>query len=119
MNLRFSPSGELYLVHRNGVVILRDRDKDGVCDEQKSIVQMDTPGNYPHDGLGGIAFSSDGWLYIGMGENLGERYTIKGSDGSSHSGGGEGGNVFPCKPDGSQLQPVSNGFSTAFALAFN
>jgi len=119
MNLRFSPAGELYLVHRNGVIILRDRDKDGICDEQKSIVQMDTPGNYPHDGLGGIAFSSDGWLYIGMGENLGEKYTIKGSDGSSHSGGGEGGNVFRCKLDGSQLQHVATGFWNAFALEFN
>jgi len=119
MNLRFSPKGELYLVHRNGVVILRDRNNDGVCDEQKSIVEMDTRGNYPHNGLGGIAFSSDGWLYLGMGENLGEAYTIRGSDGSSHSGGGEGGNVFRCKPDGSQLQHVATGFWNAFALEFN
>jgi putative membrane-bound dehydrogenase-like protein len=116
MNLRFSPAGELYLVHRNGVVILRDRDSDGVCEEQKSIVELDTRGNYPHNGLGGIAFSPDGWLYIGMGENLGENYTIKGSDGSSYSGGGEGGNVFRCKPDGSRLEHIATGFWNAFGL---
>jgi len=100
----------LHLVHRNGVMILP---------EKKEIVSLDTPGNYPHNGLGGIAFSEDGWLYIGMGENLGEKYTIKGSDGSSHSGGGEGGNVFRCKPDGTKLEFVATGFWNAFALAFN
>jgi putative membrane-bound dehydrogenase-like protein len=119
MSLAFSPKGELYLVHRNGVVILRDDNGDGVCDQQKAIVEMDTRGNYPHNGLGGIAFSSDGWLYLGTGENLGEKYTLKGSDGSSHSGGGEGGNVFRCKPDGSQLQHVATGFWNAFGLEFN
>lgn len=110
MNLAFSPDGKLHLVHRNGVMILP---------EKKEIVSLDTPGNYPHNGLGGIAFSHDGWLYIGMGENLGEKYTIKGSDGSSHTGGGEGGNVFRCKTDGSKLELVATGFWNAFALAFN
>ena len=119
MSLAFSPKGDLYIVHRNGVVILRDRNGDGVCDEQKSVVEMDTRGNYPHNGLGGIAFSPDGWLYLGTGENLGENYTLKGSDGSSHSGGGEGGNVFRCKPDGSQLQHIATGFWNAFGLEFN
>jgi putative membrane-bound dehydrogenase-like protein len=119
MNLALSPKGELYLVHRNGVVILADRDQDGRCEEQKTIVQMETRGDYPHNGLGGIAFSEDGWLYLGTGENLGEDYTIKGSDGSAHSGGGEGGNVFRCKPDGSKLQHVATGFWNAFGLQFN
>lgn len=110
MNLAFSPEGKLYLVHRNGVMILPGK---------KEMVSLITPGNYPHNGLGGIAFSEDGWLYIGMGENLGENYTIKGSDGSSHSGGGEGGNVFRCKPDGTKLELVATGFWNAFALEFN
>ena len=120
MNLGFSPDKKFYLVHRNGVMILP---------EKKQIVSLDTPGNYPHNGLGGIAFSQvgrgvpgepdDGWLYIGMGENLGAQYTIKGSDGSSHSGGGEGGNVFRCRPDGTKLQLVATGFWNAFGLTFN
>ncbi|MCI0744632.1 MAG: c-type cytochrome [Verrucomicrobia subdivision 3 bacterium] len=119
MSLAFSPKEELYLVHRNGVVILRDTDGDGVCDEQKPIVTMETRGDYPHNGLGGIAFSPDGWLYLGTGENLGERYTLKGSDGMSHSGGGEGGNVFRCKADGTQLRHIATGFWNAFGLEFN
>lgn len=112
MNLAFGPKGKFYLVHRNGVVILGG-------DSRNEIVSLITPGNYPHNGLGGIAFSRDGWLYIGMGENLGEKYTVKGSDGSSHSGGGEGGNVFRCRPDGSKLELVATGFWNAFALEFN
>ncbi len=119
MNLAFSPKGELYVVHRNGVVILYDRNGDGRCDEKKTIVEMETRGNYPHNGLGGIAFSGDGWLYLGTGENLGEDYTIKGSDGSAHRGGGEGGNVFRCKPDGSKLEHFATGFWNAFGLEFN
>jgi putative membrane-bound dehydrogenase-like protein len=119
MNLRFAPDGELYLVHRNGVVILHDRDHDGKCEAKTKVVEMITTGDYPHNGLGGIAFSEDGWLYIGMGENLGASYTLKGSDGSSHSGGGEGGNAFRCRPDGSKLQHVATGFWNAFALEFN
>jgi putative membrane-bound dehydrogenase-like protein len=119
MNLAFSPGGDLYVVHRAGVVILRDRDGDGKADDRQQIIHFDTRGDYPHNGLGGIAFSSDGWLYVGTGENLGEAYTLKGSDGSSHSGGGEGGNVFRCKPDGSKLEHVATGFWNAFALEFN
>jgi len=86
---------------------------------QKEIVSLITAGDYPHNGLGGIAFSKDGWLYLGMGENLGAKYTLKGSDGSSHSGGGEGGNVFRCRPDGTKLEHVATGFWNAFALEFN
>ena len=110
MNLALSPDRILHLVHRNGVMTLPDR---------KELVSLITPGNYPHNGLGGLAFSDDGWMYLGMGENLGEKYTIKGSDGSSYSGGGEGGNVFRCKLDGSKLEFVATGFWNAFALEFN
>ena len=119
MNLAFAPSGQLYLVHRNGVVILHDRDGDGKCEAQTRVVEMITKGDYPHNGLGGIAFSADGWLYLGMGENLGASYSVKGSDGSAHSGAGEGGNVFRCRPDGTRLQHVATGFWNAFALEFN
>lgn len=118
MNLARSPDGVLHLVHRNGVIRLEDRDGDGVCEARTTILEMETPGNYPHNGLGGIAFSPDGWLYVGQGENLGERYRLKGTDGSSHTGKGEGGNVFRCRPDGRQLHPVATGFWNPFGLAF-
>ncbi len=118
MNLAFSPDGQLYLTHRNGVLILRDRDGDGVSESRATVLELETAGAYPHNGIGGIAFSPDGWLYVGLGENLGENYTLKGSDGSRHSGGGEGGNIFRCRPDGSQLQLVATGFWNPFAFTF-
>src|SRR6266545_7679660 len=118
MNLAFGPDGALYLTHRNGVLRLDDKDGDGVSEARATILQMDTPGDYPHNGIGGITFSPDGWLYVGQGENLGEGYTLKGSDGSSHGGKGEGGNVFRCRPDGSRLQRVATGFWNPFGLGF-
>ena len=118
MNLAFAPDGALHLVYRNGVLRLDDKDGDGVCEARTMILQMDTPGNYPHNGLGGIAFSPDGWLYIGQGENLGEGYTLKGTDGTALNGKGEGGNVFRCRPDGSQLELFATGFWNPFGLAF-
>ena len=117
MNAAFSPDGALHVVHRNGVIRLEDKDGDGVAESRRAIVEMETPGNYPHNGLGGVVFSADGWLYVGQGENLGERYTIKGSDGSSHNGHGEGGNVFRCRPDGSKLELFATGFWNPFGLA--
>jgi hypothetical protein len=118
MNLAFAPDGRLHLVHRNGLIRLEDHDGDGVCDARTTILEMKTPGDYPHNGLGGIAFSPDGWLYVGQGENLGESYTLVGTDGSSHRGKGEGGNVFRCRHDGSRLQLVATGFWNPFGLAF-
>jgi hypothetical protein len=118
MNLRFAPDGRLYLGQRDAVFILHDKDKDGISEGRTRIVHFDTVGDYPHNGIGGLAFSHDGWLYIGFGENLGADYTIRGSDGSSHTGGGEGGNVVRCRPDGSQIQHISTGYWNPFALEF-
>jgi hypothetical protein len=117
MNLAFSPDGTLYLTHRNGVFILRDRNGDGVGDERKEIVRMETKANYPHNGLHGIAFSHDGWMYLGTGENTGEAYSLHGSDGSTWNGNGnDGAFIFRCRPDGSQLEQFARGGWNFFAL---
>ena len=110
--------GHLYVTHRNGVLRLDDKDGDGVSESRATILEMDTPASYPHNGISGIAFSHDDWLYVGQGHNLGERYTLKGTDGTTHSGKGEGGSIFRCRPDGSRLQLVATGFWNLFGLAF-
>ena len=117
MNLAFGPEGCLYATHRNGLVRLDDVDGDGACDRRVDLLMMDTPGTYPHNGIGGLAFSPDGWIYVGQGENLGERFTLKGTDGRSFSD-REGGFIFRCRPDGTQLEPVASGFWNPFGLAF-
>jgi glucose/arabinose dehydrogenase len=49
-------------------------------------------------------------MYFGFGENLGEPYKVIGSDGTTLTGGGEGGNVYRSKPDGSQIKHWATGF---------
>jgi putative membrane-bound dehydrogenase-like protein len=119
MNLTFGPGAELYLTHRAGVVRLDHGPEGNELAKPVKLIELETEERYPHNGIGGIAFSPDGWLYFGLGENLGRAYTVKGSDGSQHSGGGEGGNVFRCRPDGSQVRLVATGFWNPFALEFD
>ncbi|WP_437222050.1 PVC-type heme-binding CxxCH protein [Planctomicrobium sp. SH661] len=120
MTLAFSPNGELYLVHRNGVIILHDDDKDGQCDRLTEVLRLETTASYPHNGLSGIAFGADGWLYLGTGENLGEDYTLLGSDGSRWKGsGGDGANVFRSRYDGSHVELVARGAWNLFGLEFD
>ena len=47
------------------------------------IVKLDSPGNYPHNGLSGFAFDGVGDLYFSLGENLGATYKLIGSDGTT------------------------------------
>ena len=49
------------------------------------IVRLDTPGDYPHNGLSGFAFDYAGNVYFGLGENLGADYRLIGSDGTTLS----------------------------------
>lgn len=114
MDLAVHPDGSVYLATRNEVLRLRDTDGDGKADEKARIAFLDTAGNYPHNGLSGLTFDSKGNLYFGMGENIGHPYKLIGSDGTTLSGGGEGGNVFWCSADGKGLRRVATGFWNPF-----
>ena len=109
MGLSFGPDGVLYLATRSQLYRLKDGAKTG-------IVRLETKGNYPHNGLCGFAWDTNGDLIFGLGENLGEPYKLIGSDGSLLTGGGEGGNVYRCKPDGSKLSRIATGFWNPFAM---
>ena len=104
---------------------LWDRDGDGKADGIKPgslpapFVRLDTPGDYPHNGLSGFAFDFAGNVYFGLGENLGADYRLIGSDGVTLSGGGEGGNIYRCRPDGSKLEQVATGFWNPFHMSFD
>ncbi|MEX1228845.1 MAG: PVC-type heme-binding CxxCH protein [Planctomycetaceae bacterium] len=104
------PPLALFVAMRNEILLLTDTDGDLKCDARERIVHLETKGNYPHNGLAGIAFDALGWMYFGFGENLGADYKIIGSDGVTLSGGGEGGNMYRCQPDGSQLKQWATGF---------
>jgi glucose/arabinose dehydrogenase len=70
MDIALHPDGSVYLATRNEILRLRDNDGDGKADEQRRLVFLDTNGNYPHNGLSGLAFDSKGNLFFGLGENL-------------------------------------------------
>ncbi len=116
MNLSFDPDGVLHLVHRNGVVRLEDHNHDGVCDKQVPLLTLDTTETYPHNGLSGIAFTPDGWIYVGSGENFGSVYTAVGADGTKFTYTPGGANVFRIRRDGSKLEQYATGMWNAFVL---
>ncbi|MBI5760205.1 MAG: hypothetical protein HZA46_16940, partial [Planctomycetales bacterium] len=114
-----APLTSVYLATRHEIFLFHDDDGDLKADRKESIVRLETNGNYPHNGLAGIAFDPIGWMFFGFGENLGEPYKIIGSDGTTLSGGGEGGNVYRCRLDGSKLERWATGFWNPHASCFD
>lgn len=120
MNLYYDLEHGLFLTTKNGVFQYLDHDKNGVTDMKRAIVTMVEPRNvYDHAGILGLALGEDDWLYVSRGNVGGNPWTIKGTDGSQIEGYGDGGNVFRCKVDGSQLEEIATGFWNPFDLKFN
>jgi putative membrane-bound dehydrogenase-like protein len=119
MDLAVHCDGSVYLATRNEILRLRDNDGDGKAEEHQRIVFLDTKGDYPHNGLSGLAFDSKGDLYFGLGENIGAAYKLIGADGTTLTGGGEGGNVFHCSAEGRKLRRVATGFWNPFGVCLD
>jgi putative membrane-bound dehydrogenase-like protein len=118
MSLAFGRDGALFLATRAEIYRLYDKGEKAGTD-RKVIVKLDSPGNYPHNGLAGFAFDGMGDLYFALGENLGADYKVIGSDGTTLRGGGEGGSIYRCRPDGTRLQRIATGFWNTFHLTFD
>lgn len=120
VNIAFSPEGQLYVVTSSAVYALYDRDKDGVSEEQVKVVELTEPEEvYAHAALLGITFSPDGWMYLSRGNTGSSHWKMEGTDGSSLSGYGDGGNIVRARADGSNLQEVATGFWNAMDLKFD
>lgn len=120
MDIATAPDGSIYVATRNEILRVWDKDGDGKADKaDRRLVFLDSQERYPHNGLGGLAFDGKGGLYFGMGENMGAPYVIKGSDGSSHSGKVDGGNVFHSTMDGAKLRRVASGFWNPFGICLD
>ncbi|MBX9678374.1 MAG: hypothetical protein K2X38_06395 [Gemmataceae bacterium] len=116
MCLALRDDGSVFVATRNKIVRLRDKDGDGVADEETVLAKLETKGDYPHNGLCGLAFDNDGTLIFGMGENLGEPYKLIAADGTTLSGGGEGGNIYRMHADGSKLKKFATGVWNPFGI---
>ncbi|MFN6105643.1 MAG: hypothetical protein ACK5EA_14530, partial [Planctomycetaceae bacterium] len=79
-----APAGAaaVYVATRRSIWRLHDDNGDAVADRRDELVQLETKGDYPHNGLAGFALDGTDWLYFGFGENLGEAYAIVGIDGT-------------------------------------
>jgi putative membrane-bound dehydrogenase-like protein len=119
MSLALGKGGAVYLATRSQIYLLRDRAGRGTADERRVIVHLDTRASYPHNGLSGFAFDALGNLYFGLGENEGLPYRLIGSDGSTLEGGGEGGSIYRCRPDGSHVVRIATGFWNPFHIGFD
>lgn len=113
------PKQSVYIATRREIFQFHDDDGDDKADREERIVHLDSKGDYPHNGLAGFAIDALGWMYFGFGENLGADYKIIGSDGTTLSGGGEGGNIYRCRLDGSKLSQIATGFWNPHASCFD
>lgn len=116
MSLRAGSDGWIYVATRMKVFRIRDTDGDDKADEEQQIAWLDTQGNYPHNGLCGLSFDKEGGLLFGLGENLGKDYVLNSAEGTKLPGGGEGGNIYRCTPDGKDLEKVATGFWNPFGI---
>lgn len=115
MQLLWGPDGWLYIAQRDRILRVKDSDNDGVGDTEETIAGLDTLADYPHNGLSGMTWHTDGGLIFSLGENFGKDWTLRGSDGKSLLGRGEGG-VFHCTKAGKDIRRIAKGFWNPFGL---
>ena len=115
MQLLWGADGWLYVAQRDRILRVKDSDNDGVGDTEETIAGLDTLADYPHNGLSGMTWHTDGGLIFSLGENFGKDWTLRGSDGKSLAGRGEGG-VFHCTKAGGDIRRIAKGFWNPFGL---
>ncbi|MCA9231034.1 MAG: c-type cytochrome [Planctomycetales bacterium] len=114
-DLELGADGWVYLAERGRILRIQDTDGDGQGDLEEQLLTLTTEATYPHNGLCGLAWTTDGDLLFGLGENYAEPWTLSGVDGIEFRGTGEGG-IFRCRPDGTALRRVAYGLWNPFAV---
>ena len=116
MNLAVAPDGTIYVCCAREVYALPDADGDGVCDQKRLVLRLETDQGYAHNCLMGIAFDNDGRMYVSRGNVGSMAHTLRGSDGSTVSGYGDGGSICRCDADGGNVELVATGFWNPFEI---
>ena len=115
---RHPMNGWTYVATRDCVFRLRDADGDGSAELHEPLVTLESADKYPHSGISGLAFNTEGAVFFCFGENHAERFQMKGSDGIALTG-IEGGHIYRMMADGSNLERVAIGCWNPFHLAFD
>ncbi len=119
MNLASGSNNQIFLTTKDGLFSYSDTNKDGKADVKRTLFEMVEPENvYDHAGILGLTYAND-WIYVSRGNTGGLKWKIIGADGSELEGYGDGGNVFRCKTDGSNLEEIATGFWNPFDLKFD
>jgi len=119
MNLVAQRDGSVLVSSRNEIFRLVDQAGKSAGPDKTTLARLDTTATYPHNGLHGLAVSSDGHVYFGIGENLGGQWTLTGTDGKQLSDEKGSGAIFRVDPQGRDLTLVARGFWNPFGLGFD
>lgn len=119
MNLAIDRDDNIFVVCAKEVWALLDENQDGKPDRSALIVELDTNNTNPHSALLGIEVAPDGWLYISRGNNGSMAYRGLGADGSVIQGYGDGGAIWRCRVNGTELHEFATGFWNPFDLALD
>ncbi len=115
MHIKHGPNDWLYVAERDRILRVKDTDGDGIGDIEENVITLATDETYPHNGLSGLAWMPDGDLLFSLGENYSKTWQMIGSDGTRHTGRGEGG-IFCCSATGTKLRRIAYGFWNPFGL---
>ena len=119
MNLAWSPDGDLLVMGARTLWKVSDEDGDGRGDGLRVLLRLETTERYAHNSWMGVTVAGDGWLYGTRGNTGSRAWAIEGKDGSRIQGYGDGGNVFRCRLDGTQVEEIATGFWNPFQLKFD
>ena len=120
MSLSFTPNGKVLITTRASVTEFTDSDGDLIADSRKVLISLDTKERFPHNGMSGMVIGPDNKIYFQCGENFGAHYEISGTDGTKIIGKErEGGSIFRCDLDGSNLERIATAIWNCFAMTFD
>ncbi|HZL36088.1 MAG TPA: PVC-type heme-binding CxxCH protein [Tepidisphaeraceae bacterium] len=118
MNLAADPDGSIVVASRYEIFRLTPSPGGG-APRKTSLAHLDTKGNYPHDGLEGLAIDPAGNVSFAIGENLGAPWTLIGTDGKSiHETRGTG-CIFRVDRQGHGLVRLARGLWNPFGLGLD
>ncbi len=120
MSISFTRNGKVLLITRASIIQFTDHDGDNVADDRDILISLETEEDFPHNGMSGLVVSPDGKIYFQCGENFGAPYKISGSDGTMIIGKErEGGSLYRCNMDGSNLERIGTAIWNCFAMTFD